>query len=284
MPEPLVHQWFVELLRRFNFLFALFDEERCQAIESNEEGGNPFLDSQLILCATEFLSSHPNRAAQARAAGFDLLIVDEAHHLEWHPEAPGAAYLAVEDRARGYLHANCSICHRPDGPGQGPMDFRFQTAFEDMFVCDVEPSHGNFGNPDARILKPGEPGASVMSLRMHATGTDRMPPLGTKLVDPDGTDVIDAWISGVVSCPTGPDTDDDGLVAHPHHRGHACRSALEGLAVVRHDGRDEPGLLRIRKALGGQAGVAPPGCPPEECAAEPQRSGSNTKSELGVRS
>ena len=31
LPESLVHQWFVELLRRFNLWFHIFDEERCEA-------------------------------------------------------------------------------------------------------------------------------------------------------------------------------------------------------------------------------------------------------------
>ena len=99
VPEPLIHQWFVELLRRFNLLFALFDEERCLSIQSNDDSSNPFLDSQLILCATEFLTEHQDRADQARAAGFDLLIVDEAHHLEWRPDAPSPAYSLVESLA-----------------------------------------------------------------------------------------------------------------------------------------------------------------------------------------
>ena len=113
VPEPLVHQWFVELLRRFNLLFTIFDEDRCRSMESSgqpsaddetpvslleepEELANPFTESQLILCATDFLSENENRAAQARAAGFDLLIVDEAHHLEWSEDESSAAYAAVE--------------------------------------------------------------------------------------------------------------------------------------------------------------------------------------------
>ena len=48
VPETLVHQWFVELLRRFNLWFHIFDEERCQAIEDSAPEGNPFLDDQLI--------------------------------------------------------------------------------------------------------------------------------------------------------------------------------------------------------------------------------------------
>lgn len=99
VPEPLVHQWFVELLRRFNLLFAIFDEERCQSISAHDDSANPFSDSQLILCSTGFLSENSARAAQANAAGFDLLIVDEAHHLEWSPEEASPTYLMVEQLA-----------------------------------------------------------------------------------------------------------------------------------------------------------------------------------------
>lgn len=99
MPEPLIHQWFVEMLRRFNLLFSLYDDERCEAIESNEENANPFLESQLVLCSIGFLASHPDRAEQAAAAGWDLMIVDEAHHLEWSPEKASPQYQLVENLA-----------------------------------------------------------------------------------------------------------------------------------------------------------------------------------------
>ena len=100
VPEPLVHQWFVELLRRFNLLFAIFDEDRCQSICAHDASANPFSDSQLILCSTAFLSEDSARSNQARSAGFDLLIVDEAHHLEWSPEESSPAYLAVESLSK----------------------------------------------------------------------------------------------------------------------------------------------------------------------------------------
>ncbi|MEC7860996.1 MAG: SNF2-related protein, partial [Verrucomicrobiota bacterium] len=44
VPEPLVHQWFIELLRRFSLQFAIFDEERCVAIESGGEEENMGLE------------------------------------------------------------------------------------------------------------------------------------------------------------------------------------------------------------------------------------------------
>ena len=95
VPEPLVHQWFVELLRRFQLSFSLYDEERCEAIEYGDPACNPFLDSQWVLAAVDFLAGNERRAAQAREAGWDVLVVDEAHHLEWSPEGAGPSYEVV---------------------------------------------------------------------------------------------------------------------------------------------------------------------------------------------
>ncbi|GAA5482552.1 helicase-related protein [Haloferula sargassicola] len=99
VPEPLVHQWFVELLRRFNLLFALFDEARCEAIRAHDPEANPFTDSQLILAPVGLLAENDELTRLAAASGFDLLVVDEAHHFEWSPEAKSPAYTAVESLA-----------------------------------------------------------------------------------------------------------------------------------------------------------------------------------------
>jgi len=100
VPESLVHQWFIELLRRFNLWFSIFDEERCAAIEQQGEGINPFSDDQLVIASLDLLARQPHRLAQAVGAGWDLLIVDEAHHLRWSAEAASAEYLAAEALAR----------------------------------------------------------------------------------------------------------------------------------------------------------------------------------------
>ena len=99
LPESLMHQWFIELMRRFNLLASLFDEERCQAIESSDPETNPFLDSQIICVSLDYLTRSPERYAQALDTDWDLLIVDEAHHLEWTPGHASAAYQMVEGLA-----------------------------------------------------------------------------------------------------------------------------------------------------------------------------------------
>jgi ATP-dependent helicase HepA len=100
VPESLVHQWFVEMLRRFNVWLHIFDEDRCAAIEAGEPGANPFLDDQLVLASIGFLAADLRRSAQAVAAGWDVLVVDEAHHLEWSEAAPSREYQMVEDISR----------------------------------------------------------------------------------------------------------------------------------------------------------------------------------------
>jgi ATP-dependent helicase HepA len=98
VPGSLLHQWLVEMLRRFNLRFSLLDEERCQD-ESTSGYENPFESEQLILCDIDFLSNDPLRRQQAIDSGWDLLIVDEAHHLEWSEEKAGDQYLLVEELA-----------------------------------------------------------------------------------------------------------------------------------------------------------------------------------------
>ncbi|MBS3895667.1 MAG: RNA polymerase-associated protein RapA [Silanimonas sp.] len=99
-PESLVNQWFVELLRRFNLPFAIYDEERCEALEMGDPERNPFEDEQRVLASMDWLSGSTKRMKQLIAAGWDLLLVDEAHHLIWTPEFESPGYTLVEALAR----------------------------------------------------------------------------------------------------------------------------------------------------------------------------------------
>ncbi|MCP4042922.1 MAG: RNA polymerase-associated protein RapA, partial [Gammaproteobacteria bacterium] len=92
VPEPLLHQWLVEMLRRFNLRFALFGKERFDAADSEA----PFLEEQHVLCSLEFLISKPEVARAALAGDWDLLVVDEAHHLEWCEQEASLEYALVE--------------------------------------------------------------------------------------------------------------------------------------------------------------------------------------------
>ena len=93
VPDSLRHQWLVEMLRRFNLKFSVFDEERC--IEAYADSDNPFDTEQLIICSMDLLRKK-KRLEQAVEADWDLMVVDEAHHLEWSEDKPSRQYQVVE--------------------------------------------------------------------------------------------------------------------------------------------------------------------------------------------
>lgn len=106
VPENLQHQWLVEMLRRFNLMFSLLDEERCRAIEESDDEVNPFETAQWIIVSLQFLKKYTARAEQIEKANWDLLIVDEAHHLEWTEEKASHEYQLIErlsQKAAGLL-------------------------------------------------------------------------------------------------------------------------------------------------------------------------------------
>jgi len=120
VPSSLQHQWLVEMLRRFNLAFTLLDEARCNALvgldseelsvdfaddfvddqERQAASDNPFESAQLVLCSLDFLTDNPLRCKQALAAGWDMLLVDEAHHLQWSEEQVSRAYACIETLAK----------------------------------------------------------------------------------------------------------------------------------------------------------------------------------------
>ena len=85
VPDSLQHQWMIELRRRFNLNFSVFNLERTASIREHDPEQNPFLTEQCIIASIDFLLDHPDLQEQALLAGFDLLVVDEAHHLAWEP-------------------------------------------------------------------------------------------------------------------------------------------------------------------------------------------------------
>ncbi len=98
VPESLIHQWLVEMLRRFNLTFSIFDNSRIQALlESGDE--NPFESEQRVLCNLDEVCANPDIQTQAAAQHWDMLIIDEAHHLHWSSDNSSREYDCVEKLA-----------------------------------------------------------------------------------------------------------------------------------------------------------------------------------------
>ncbi len=111
-----------------------------------------------------------------------------------HPSA------TLAQRARSYLHSNCSGCHRPAGVSSVNLDLRFSSTLTAMNACDARPMVEDLGIANARLIAPGEPARSVLLARMKVRNGNQMPTLGTHLVDEAAVQVVSDWISGLTGC------------------------------------------------------------------------------------
>lgn len=121
-------------------------------------------------------------------------------HREWDafPRAYGlyAEPDSLDLKIRSYLDANCASCHRVGGVSGVTMDLRFHTPLElrnliDLPTLSQSSGHGNL------IVQPGRHWASELWLRDQSRADDRMPPLGSNLVDEDYVRALADWIDGM---------------------------------------------------------------------------------------
>ena len=109
---------------------------------------------------------------------------------------------SLEARARGYLHANCGHCHFEHGGGTVSLRLQFAVPNAQMQAIGVRPTRGDFGLPDAYIIKPGDPWSSTLCYRMAKFGRDRMPHIGAEWPDEEGLQLIEEWITGLAAAPS----------------------------------------------------------------------------------
>ncbi len=113
-PEALENQWLAEMHRRFNEMFSLVDEERSEE-EQSSQGKNAFEMNQRVICSLSFLESSPERLMEAAGEDWDLLIVDEAHRLTWHPDEPSVEWEVVRvlsEKSRGLILLTATPQHQ----------------------------------------------------------------------------------------------------------------------------------------------------------------------------
>jgi putative heme-binding domain-containing protein len=135
---------------------------------------------------------------RANGAGKPLPPFDDASAARERKLAdPTDAGRPLEARARAYLHANCGHCHSDHGGGSVPLRLHFSFPTAGMNAVGVRPTRGDFGLPDARIIKPGDPWSSTLYFRMAKFGRDRMPHIGSDLPDEAGLRLVERWIAGM---------------------------------------------------------------------------------------
>ncbi len=107
----------------------------------------------------------------------------------------------LENRAKSWLHTNCSSCHQPGVVTQINMDFRYATPLGDMNVCNVQPQNEAWGLTNPMRLAPGNASQSLIFNRPGRLDEGQMPPIGTNLLDTEGLLLMQEWINSLVECP-----------------------------------------------------------------------------------
>ncbi|MFL5342688.1 MAG: PQQ-dependent sugar dehydrogenase [Gemmataceae bacterium] len=142
---------------------------------------------------------------RADAEGKSLPLFDDKSAAKERKLAdPADAKQPLEARARAYFHANCGHCHTFGGGGAVDLRLQFPTPVAEMKAVGVRPAKGDFGLPDACIVKPGDPFASTLYFRMAKFGRDRMPHIGSDRPDEAGLKLIEQWIAGLGPPATDP--------------------------------------------------------------------------------
>jgi uncharacterized repeat protein (TIGR03806 family) len=103
----------------------------------------------------------------------------------------------LEQRARTYLHVNCSVCHVEAGGGNAKMELGLATPRDKMNLVGARPQHDTFGKNDAMLVAPGAPERSILLHRLSTRGRGQMPPLVTNRVDATAVKLMREWIAGL---------------------------------------------------------------------------------------
>jgi len=104
---------------------------------------------------------------------------------------------SLDSRARAYLHANCSHCHRKWGGGNAEFQLLATLPIGELGIVNIKPGQGAFDLTDPRIVVPGEPDRSMLLHRMTRLGLGRMPHIASSVVDEQAVKLIRDWITAM---------------------------------------------------------------------------------------
>ena len=160
---------------------------------------NPWADYRLAFTLPQ-LAEHDQLSRLEKMA----VIKRAAEPPEEFPDPDKSAPMALvnpydpsadlNQRARSYLHVNCSHCHQFGAGGTADIELRADFAIADTKTLEAQPRQGMFGMKDAQIIAPGDPNRSVLFYRTSKMGHGRMPHIGSELVDVAGVEMLHDWI------------------------------------------------------------------------------------------
>jgi uncharacterized repeat protein (TIGR03806 family) len=109
---------------------------------------------------------------------------------------------SLEDRARSYLDANCSQCHRPEGTVAN-FDARYSTPLAQQGLIEG-PVVIDENIDRSRVIAPKDIWRSILYMRADTNDPIRMPPVARMTIDTAGMDLLRQWIDSMPGPPVLP--------------------------------------------------------------------------------
>jgi uncharacterized repeat protein (TIGR03806 family) len=178
-------------------------ESQCMQCHTQAAGGSLGLETRQLAFNINYPQTGRDAHQLVTLNAINALAspIEDPTSEKPYPDPKGTT-ATLSERARAYLHTNCSQCHRPGGPTTSNMDLRYATALADTNACGSAPTLGDLGIADARLIAPGASSRSVLPARMNLRGAaEAMPPVGLgAVVDTEGLALIREWIDSLASC------------------------------------------------------------------------------------
>ena len=194
--------------------------EQVLSLEDSEAAGGRRQQTWRFASRTECLRCHNPWCGSA--LGFNALQLDRDHShgntpqsqfaslhtlsvLDRAPQPTASKRLSnpygadgtLHDRARSWLHANCSHCHREHAGGSVMSFMNFDWPLERLNLVGARPMQGTFGMEGAEVAAAGDPYRSALYFRISKLGKGHMPYIGSRVIDERGTKVIHDWIKSL---------------------------------------------------------------------------------------
>ena len=136
--------------------------------------------------------SRTNQVIALRDAGYLDGPIEEVHTLQRLADLTETNW-SREYRVRSYLAANCANCHNANGVERSRWDANVFTPLTETKIVNGE-LVDSFGSAENRVVKPGDPGRSVLLTRMRQLGQGHMPPIATSVAHDAAAKLIEDWI------------------------------------------------------------------------------------------
>lgn len=187
-PDALTVQWLGEMFRKFHDVFVLIDEERLEDAAADHPELSPWEVYPRAVCSLPFLSASELLTMEAAEVkgGWDLLIVDEAHHLRYEEGGGNAAYQAVESiaaNARNILFLTATPMELDRTEYFGLLRLLQPNLFHDFELFEIQLEEISEANNLAALLEAAleedpasdAPAAAQVSPRKKARTAPKLP-------------------------------------------------------------------------------------------------------------